>query len=560
MYICDDIKNQISLVKSSEYFSRYIKDIKAGYEETKGKDVPELSYSTFKLFWETGDRSEYEKRYFQPRYRLNRALILYLLYEEDEYMDEICNMIWQICSEVSWALPAHFHFDNCIPENYYGYIDLFAAETALYLAETYYLIGDKLPERVAELLKSQVMKRTVESYMNNSFWWETLDCNWSAVCAGSVGMVYMYLAPERFDQVKDRILGSIECFLKGYGDDGCCREGISYWRYGFGYFLLFAEMLCRFTSGEINLMDNQKVENIAKYIDKIFLKNNTVVSFADGSMTCSSVDVWIVSYLTKYYEGFSLPKSAATPYFENFPEKLSYHVRNILWTNPELLKENGKNAPSMDYFEDANWYISKKEKYSFASKAGHNDDSHNHNDIGGFIIANELGQLIADIGPMQYTRDNFNEKRYTFLQNSSLGHSVPIIDGNGQKEGREYCGKVISVSENEFSLEIQDAYEVKLEKIERTFSLGENLIQLTDIFKDAKTHDVTERFISVIEPEVTYNGVKIGNLEIKANGFKQIKKEVLTKYKENDFEVYLVDFEVTDNKFSADFAFDNMEE
>lgn len=560
MYICDDIKNQIDLVKSNEYFFGYLEEIKAEYEETKGKDVPELSYSTFKLFWETGDRSEYEKRYFQLRHRLNRALILYLLYEEDEYLEEICNMIWQICSEVSWALPAHFHFDNCSPENYYGYIDLFAAETALYLAETYYLIGDKLPERVAELLKSQVMKRTVDSYRDNSFWWETLDCNWSAVCAGSVGMVYMYLAPEKFDQVKDRILGSIECFLKGYGDDGCCREGISYWRYGFGYFLMFAEMLCRFTSGEINLMNNQKVENIAKYIDKIFLKNNTVVSFADGSMTCNSVDVWIVSYLTKYYEGFSLPKSAAIPYFENFPEKLSYHVRNILWTNPELIERTSKIDPSVDYFEDAKWYIAKKEEYSFASKAGHNDDSHNHNDIGVFIIADESGQLIADIGAMQYTRDNFNEKRYEFLQNSSLGHSVPIIDGNGQKEGREYCGKVISVSENEFSLEIQDAYEVKLEKIERTFSLGENLIQLTDIFKDSKTHDVTERFISVIEPEVTYNGVKIGNLEIKAKGLKQIKKEVLTKYKENDFEVYLVDFEVTDNKFSADFAFDNMEE
>ena len=560
MYICDDIKQQIAIVKSSEYFERYLREIKERYEAKKGHDAPELSFLSFNKFWKTGDRSEYENKYFERRERLNWALILYLLYEKQEYLDEISNMIWLICGEVTWALPAHFHFDNCTPENYWNYIDLFAAETALYLAETDYLIGDKLPDKVSRLLKSNIIKRTIDSYRDNNFWWETLEGNWSAVCAGSIGMVYMYLAPERFNSVKDRILNSIECFLKGYGDDGCCKEGISYWRYGFGYFIMFSDMLYRFTNGSINLMNNKKVENIAKYIGKIFLKNNTVVSFSDGNMQCERLDIWIISYLAKYFDGFSVPKDVLTPTCSSFPLKPSFHIRNILWTEPKKIDGIDQADCGTVYFEDAQWYIAKQEKYSFAAKAGHNGDSHNHNDIGTFIIADESGQLIADIGAMEYTRDNFNEKRYTFLQNSSFGHSVPIIDESPQKDGQEYFGKVLKVTDNEFSLEIQDAYEIKVDRLIRHFKLNDASIELIDEISDNSGHKITERFIAVIEPEEIKDGIKIGNFQIRAKGYKKITKKVLTKYTKNDFEVYLIDFDVTGNVFTAKFIFGDMGE
>ena len=79
---------------------------------------------------------------------------------------------------------------------------------------------------------------------------------------------------------------------------------------------------------------------------------------------------------------------------------------------------------------------------TFAAKCGHNGEEHNHNDIGSFILADDSGQLLVDLGCMEYTKENFGtQTRYTLLQNSSLGHSVPIIGGHPQKEGKEFFGK-----------------------------------------------------------------------------------------------------------------------
>ena len=109
-------------------------------------------------------------------------------------------------------------------------------------------------------------------------------------------------------------------------------------------------------------------------------------------------------------------------------------------------------------------YEYSNDKYAFAIKGGHNKEEHNHNDIGSFIFADDSGQILADLGCMEYTKANFDPKtRYTLLQNSSLGHSVPIIDGKGQSEGSEFFGTVIKKDEEGFVVELKDAYDVEIE-------------------------------------------------------------------------------------------------
>jgi hypothetical protein len=90
----------------------------------------------------------------------------------------------------------------------------------------------------------------------------------------------------------------------------------------------------------------------------------------------------------------------------------------------------------MEYLPDAQWYMVRKPNYSFAAKGGHNEEGHNHNDVGNFVLATDNGQMIADMGAMEYTAKCFSSERYTLLQNSSRGHSVPIIDGKEQGSGR----------------------------------------------------------------------------------------------------------------------------
>ena len=43
--------------------------------------------------------------------------------------------------------------------------------------------------------------------------------------------------------------------------------------------------------------------------------------------------------------------------------------------------------------------------------------------------------MLTDLGAGEYTKEYFHDGRYRILCNNSFGHSVPVIDGEGQKEG-----------------------------------------------------------------------------------------------------------------------------
>lgn len=88
-------------------------------------------------------------------------------------------------------------------------------------------------------------------------------------------------------------------------------------------------------------------------------------------------------------------------------------------------------------FPDAQGYIKKKQYYSFAAKGGHNDEPHNHNDIGCFVILKNKKYVIDDLGWSEYDKWYFGPKRYDSICTSSKGHSVPVVEnfyhlpGNG---------------------------------------------------------------------------------------------------------------------------------
>ena len=82
--------------------------------------------------------------------------------------------------------------------------------------------------------------------------------------------------------------------------------------------------------------------------------------------------------------------------------------------------------------------LCKKQKYSFTAKGGHNDEMHNHNDLGCFQIVKNNKRVIVDIGAGEYTREFFGGGRYgdKVFVCGSQSHSVPIIDGALQKWGK----------------------------------------------------------------------------------------------------------------------------
>jgi type I restriction enzyme M protein len=91
-------------------------------------------------------------------------------------------------------------------------------------------------------------------------YWHVGTSNWNAVCtAGVVGA-----ALAAVESRKDRAVyvaaaeRSMEFFLSGFTDDGYCSEGMGYWNYGFGHFVMLSETLVQATGGKLDLLANKK--------------------------------------------------------------------------------------------------------------------------------------------------------------------------------------------------------------------------------------------------------------------------------------------------------------
>nr|WP_269329156.1 heparinase II/III family protein [Kineosporia babensis] len=78
---------------------------------------------------------------------------------------------------------------------------------------------------------------------------------------------------------------------------------------------------------------------------------------------------------------------------------------------------------------------------TLAVKGGHNDEHHNHNDVGQVVIAVHGIPVVVDAGRPTYTAQTFGPDRYQIPTMHSDWHSVPQIRGTAQHHGRQYAAR-----------------------------------------------------------------------------------------------------------------------
>lgn len=93
--------------------------------------------------------------------------------------------------------------------------------------------------------------------------------------------------------------------------------------------------------------------------------------------------------------------------------------------------------------------------WELAVKSGHNDEPHNHNDCGSFLLNVDGHRLAIELGAPEYTSDTFGPKRYGLLATRSSGHSVPLVNGQKQAAGREYLAELLEIEAGTDVVEIQ---------------------------------------------------------------------------------------------------------
>ena len=484
-------------------------------DHCEGKDTQALIYSDFRLFFTTGDRAVYEKKYFGRRLAMDCAALLSLVYpENDGYLAKLQDVVWCICDEYTWCLPAHQRQNGRADSTV---IDLFAAETGFALAEILTMLGDRLDPVIRDRISVEIRRRIIGPFtsVENYGWWEHGTNNWTAVCSGSVACTAMLTDPDLARALIPRFERSMECFLSGFSGEGICYEGAGYWCYGFGFFTVYADMLRRFTGGKIDHFKDPKVKKIAAFHQKIFLSGRSTASFSDGGVY-QSYHLGLQHYLKKEYPDVISVLPPSMSYNCDGCGRFCLHVRSATWLDPDILKdsEDAAPGPAEYFFPEAGWLIKRTAEYGFAAKGGTNDEPHNHNDAGSFIFAAGGHHALTDLGSGRYCRQYFEpENRYSFTECSSRGHSVPIVGGSFQKPGREFAAADVSFEGGVLSMDIAPAYGVPaLKKLIRRFSFAERGITVADRFdfEAGKEEAVTERFVTRTEPVISDGKVTVG--------------------------------------------------
>lgn len=475
--------------------------------EAEGKDeIPSLNYSAYRRFVFDGDRDTYEKPYFKRRRAMNTAAVLALIYpERQEYLVKLMDLIYAVCDEYTWCLPAH---QTELGVNNNRHIDLFAAETGMCLSEIYTLLSDRLEPLIADRIRVEVDRRIIQSFLDTRFFWEKIGSNWAAVCTGSVSCTFMLMRPDLMPELEDRFCSAMQYFLGGFGADGVCEEGFAYWCYGFGFFTVWADMIRTFTEGRVDWFKLDKVKAVAPFLSRMYLTGACTVSFSDAGRT-GRYNLGVLHYLkNEYPDDVIIPDPAYSELMDGCGRWCTF-LRTFTWLREEYLTVSQVQSELTYYAPSVHWLVKRGTAYSFAAKGGHNCEPHNHHDVGSFILAKDGRQILTDPGGGVYSRQYFSSPRYTFVACGSHGHSVPYFGTDAdraergffygyQKDGRQFEAKDVSFDGHTLTMDIASAYnEPAVRRVLRTFALEDNGLILRDEFDVDAGVPITERLVSL---------------------------------------------------------------
>jgi len=463
------------------------------------RTIPHLTYTLYRDVQRHRDRSIYQN----PRgekYGKMAAVAFQVLLGNDDYVNLLHDYIWSICEESVWILPQREDLR----------IDLRTAATAIDLAEITVGLEKRLEERLTARVRAEIERRVFADYLANHGarelnWWKQTN-NWNGVCNGGIGSAFLLLEDdaERLARALSIVLEGLQVFLDtAFEEDGASGEGMGYWQYGLSNYICFAEMLRLRTGGQLDLLDNDRLRQIARYPEGVMLSPGRYFPYSD----CNEETALMPGLITRLAERTGVSELQG---LLAAPARLSrgaglFHTswRDALWWDaarppaPELpdahlpasgvVRLTGQTPPGVAVV--------------LAAKAGHNGVPHNHNDVGTFVLHVDGESFLVD--PERGLYDNYKIHGHdNVLFSNSRGHSVPVIGGALQSRGQEFAGQIVGYgpegSEKAVDMDLQGAYEVAgLERARRAFRLADGEVILEDTFTFAGSGlEVEEAFVT----------------------------------------------------------------
>jgi hypothetical protein len=439
----------------------------SGGETGLAQPWPAIPATLWLDFVRNGARKNFEAAYFGRRQQLISLLFAECVEGRGRFLDAIANAVWSLCEETSWCLPAHLFIQTLgpgLPDATEPVVDLFAAETAAVLAWTDYLLGTKLDgvhPLVRVRLRREVGQRVLTPCLTrDDFWWMGWQPtgrpvnNWNPWCNSNWLACVLLLEsdPARRVNAVHKILRSLDIFIDHQPADGGCDEGPAYWGRAGASLFDCLELLHAATGGGINLYAEPLVRETARYVMRAHIAGDWLLNFADAQARGAAESLLIWRF------GRRIGDEALAAYGAwQHQRKPAPWIGMI--TSPGRLLANlfavaaVESAPAAApllrdvWLPDLQVMVARdaqgtSDGFYLAAKGGHNEESHNHNDVGSFVVFLDGEPLLIDLGVETYAAKTFSPQRYEIWTMQSQWHNLPVVNGTHQENGRAFAASV----------------------------------------------------------------------------------------------------------------------
>jgi len=513
-------------------------------EKHAGYAWPAIRMDDYMAYWRTGEMAKHIGSIFERRSVLGILAIAECIEGRGRFLDQIVNGVFATCEETSWVSPGHrSHWDvdreERIPSAEEHGVELFTAEAARLLAWIRYLHGarlDAISRRIGRRIVREVRSRLLVPYMaRDDYWWMgfregTRINNWNPWCNGAVltGFLLVEDDPAARAAGVAKAMRSLDAFLATYPPDGCCDEGPSYWSAAGGGLHECLELLHMASEGRIDVFGESIVRDIGAYIYKAHIHGDYFVSFADCDARSNPGGEGAYRYGRNVGDeklarlGASLPAGGlpGTGIWFN----LYGYAMNLLREKERTNAGGDRRAPYVRdvWFADTQVMAAREREGDVrglyvAAKGGHNAESHNHNDVGNFLLFADGFPLFVDLGTEEYSAKTFGPERYSLWYLQSQYHNLPTANGALQASGEARRAKEVAYRSDdggaELAMDISEAYvpEAGLGSWTRTVRLNRGSraeVVVADDFasRDGAPLAIFHSLITPCEPKVVDEG------------------------------------------------------
>ena len=497
------------------------------------------------------------------REALGELILSELAIGKGKYINEIENALKALCER---EFLSNRSSDAALPPEAKT-IDLMAAAYGSEIAIAWHFFHDKISPEVSDavlaLLKENIFDPFLdpENGVRPKVGWLALHFdpvasyvnNWVPYCNFHVLLAFLLAEkdPDRLLDAVARSARSMDVYMDYAAMDGSCEEGASYWNMAGAKVYEYAMLMKDVTCGKIDLLGDGQIRRMGEWRIQADAGDNLVINFSDSGIKglnysemyyrigkdCGSkdlVDYAILSAINPGYDSFRPLSFRAGPegnrvwralenlrYKDSFKKDCDDALALSGGDYRMLEKACRERLFTSCWYPDNQQAFLRSNKFFLFAKGGHNLESHNHNDVGSFILFDDSMPVLIDPGSNHDTYTALHRgNKYVIWSARSEWHNLPMINGCQQYPGRTArTGNVSCDPEmGVFSADLAPAYpkEAACKSWVRSYKVSGNSVVISDTY-DLEKRVCADTVNFIVWKEPALPGEKAGGRKARKN-------------------------------------------